>query len=644
MTYFYSSKSIPKILLLVILIIMICQLNVNAQTIKVVPNPDPGNKKGSSYIVYNNQLYTGYTDAENKIHLARWNGSGLTVIPNPDNGTGFADFPIVFNNKLCFRYLNQSKKYQLAQYDGSSIALVSNPDNGTGFNGDQLLQPAPTIFKGKLYIQYLTLTAYNLAAFDGSNLQIVTTKDSLQDYVGAPIIYNSEFYSVWVTKNQTGQLVAYDGTTFTIIPNPTDGTFLGQGLNFDNSTIVQYPHPTVYNGKLYLTYHDNTNQTINYVFQLAQYDGSNTVLIPNPTNDGGFGVYYNDPVIYNNKLYVTYNDTISIQSSGEIGSTDYLGEFDGQKLRVIPNPDSSYSIIGIDYSRTNYITYNNKLYFATLDSRDRRDLTSFNGINDSLIRTTINNDIDETMPIVYRNKLFFALESLTQYDGQSISTVSDPNGGGYSQYPFVFNDTLFFVYNSSTIYHLAYLDYGTLAVNYLKLSVQNQSKNVVLNWETANETNTSYFNIQRSSDGIHFITLNKVVAKGNSTNVNDYGYTDANVTALNVTKLYYRLQEVDKDGTSTYSSIQTVDFSKAHLLFSVSPNPSKDFINIVSLGNVSNAQVKVTNMDGKTLYETKQNFVTGQLLRISLSQFSKQVLIVTIVSDNNHEQFKVIKE
>jgi hypothetical protein len=64
----------------------------------------------------------------------------------------------------------------------------------------------------------------------------------------------------------------------------------------------------------------------------------------------------------------------------------------------------------------------------------------------------------------------------------------------------------------------------------------------------------------------------------------------------------------------------------------------------VSSNNVSNVQVKITDMNGKILYTIKGNFVAGQQLKVSLSTFPKEVLLVTIVSESNREEFKVIKE
>ncbi len=185
---------------------------------------------------------------------------------------------------------------------------------------------------------------------------------------------------------------------------------------------------------------------------------------------------------------------------------------------------------------------------------------------------------------------------------------------------------------------------GVLATTLLKFNAQLQNNNTTLNWQTASEVNTAYFNIQRSNDGVNFNTISKVTAAGNSASTKNYTYTDINATALHADKLYYRLQEVDKDSKSNYSNIQVIDFKKNNALFTISPNPANDFINIVASDNVANAQVSITDMNGRTLYTGKQNFTANQHIKIPASQFSKQVLIVTINTGNGKQEFKVVKE
>ncbi|OQP57569.1 SprB repeat-containing protein [Niastella populi] len=78
--------------------------------------------------------------------------------------------------------------------------------------------------------------------------------------------------------------------------------------------------------------------------------------------------------------------------------------------------------------------------------------------------------------------------------------------------------------------------------------------NIVLKWKTAEEANTSHFDVERSTDGVHFTTIQQVKASGTLTG--NYSATDNQPLAG---KLFYRLKMVDKDGKFTNSSIITIN-------------------------------------------------------------------------------------
>ncbi len=184
---------------------------------------------------------------------------------------------------------------------------------------------------------------------------------------------------------------------------------------------------------------------------------------------------------------------------------------------------------------------------------------------------------------------------------------------------------------------------NSLPLTLLNFNVVKQNNTAQLNWQTANEINTSYFNIQRSTDGRSFSNIGKVTAKGSNKVNNDYAYVD-DISQSNADRLYYRLQEVDNDGKFNYSGVKIISLNKNNILFSISPNPAKDYINIVASDNVTDAQVSVTDMNGRMLYTGKQNFTANQQIKIPASQFSKQVLIVTVNTSNGKQEFKVVKE
>lgn len=125
-----------------------------------------------------------------------------------------------------------------------------------------------------------------------------------------------------------------------------------------------------------------------------------------------------------------------------------------------------------------------------------------------------------------------------------------------------------------------------------------------LNWATTFEQNNHYFLIQRSADGQHFSVIDTVAAT-NAENGSSYTYTDQHpLTGAD----YYRLAQVDLDGTTNYSEIREVFVQQqastgaAVTGMSLSPNPA-DALVYLQLGDGVSGSVEVRLLDvqGRTL-------------------------------------------
>jgi hypothetical protein len=79
---------------------------------------------------------------------------------------------------------------------------------------------------------------------------------------------------------------------------------------------------------------------------------------------------------------------------------------------------------------------------------------------------------------------------------------------------------------------------------------------VALSWETASERNADYFEVQRT-EGLadEFRSLGQVKCAGNSSQAHAYQFADAVAGGRH----YYRLRQVDFDGTESFSPVVTVD-------------------------------------------------------------------------------------
>ena len=97
---------------------------------------------------------------------------------------------------------------------------------------------------------------------------------------------------------------------------------------------------------------------------------------------------------------------------------------------------------------------------------------------------------------------------------------------------------------------------GALPVRWVSFTAKRLHENILLNWITSMEVNNSHYEIECSEDGFSFSKIARVDAVAFASNVNSYSFLDNNPPFTNA---YYRIKQIDKDGTFSYSSIINVD-------------------------------------------------------------------------------------
>jgi len=95
---------------------------------------------------------------------------------------------------------------------------------------------------------------------------------------------------------------------------------------------------------------------------------------------------------------------------------------------------------------------------------------------------------------------------------------------------------------------------GEIPVELASFTGSKTQNGVRLDWITASELNNHGFEIQRSTDGNEFVTIGFVKGKGTTTERSYYSYSDQ-FNFMNENILYYRLKQVDYDGSFSYSNI-----------------------------------------------------------------------------------------
>ncbi len=126
-----------------------------------------------------------------------------------------------------------------------------------------------------------------------------------------------------------------------------------------------------------------------------------------------------------------------------------------------------------------------------------------------------------------------------------------------------------------------------------------QDYGVKIRWVTESEFNNAGFHLERSLDGRHFEAIHWMDGYGNSLVPREYIFTDLKLPKS--TQYYYRLQQVDKDGTTDYSEIVVVDSKHLSIIASaIYPNPANTVAHIdIEVNETMDGKIWLYDASGK---------------------------------------------
>lgn len=143
-----------------------------------------------------------------------------------------------------------------------------------------------------------------------------------------------------------------------------------------------------------------------------------------------------------------------------------------------------------------------------------------------------------------------------------------------------------------------------LPVNLISFTAKAADGEVYLTWKTENEINFSAYDVEQSSNGVHFTKLATIMG-GKAY----YSFTDKIVPA-NAATVFYRLKITDNNGKFSYSHVVPVNLKKQTAL-TISPNPAKNLLTVVS--NVQHGLVTIYDANGRNIMSTKINSFSSNI-------------------------------
>ncbi len=156
-------------------------------------------------------------------------------------------------------------------------------------------------------------------------------------------------------------------------------------------------------------------------------------------------------------------------------------------------------------------------------------------------------------------------------------------------------------------------------------------ESINLEWSTATETNNKGFEVERSEDGENFSKIAFVDGMGTTTEAQSYIFTDRNAVGGTY---YYRLRQVDFDGTYAYSDVVEVEFVPSE--YSLQQNYPNPFNPSTTIKFALPVEAKVTvtlyNALGQRVNEiVSNNFTAGvQTVNFNASELASGMYIYQI--------------
>jgi hypothetical protein len=171
-----------------------------------------------------------------------------------------------------------------------------------------------------------------------------------------------------------------------------------------------------------------------------------------------------------------------------------------------------------------------------------------------------------------------------------------------------------------------------LPVELLNFSAVCDDKTVKLSWTTASETNNDYFTVERSINTLEWEPIIKVNGSGTTNNYSNYYAED--ISPYLDKASYYRLNQVDYDGMSTYSDVAATDcsISENQIIFNFAFADGD--LNLFFSNVNTDYALSIYDASGKLVYtnDIKKSAQQSQQLVLNGDLFSSGLYIIQLQS------------
>ena len=504
---------------------------------------------------------------------------------------------------------------------GSTDKYNTNGFDATASNAKTILTYTAATTNGSHYVG-MANTSTNLVAGTGYSVNIRGDRNSATNGVtcynqlnsGSPVAPES------VTLNATGTL-----TTGNLSVALND-------ISIHAFTLLANPYPS---------------QISFFAFQASNSIINNKMWMFSPFGSGNFSTYANGHIAngaagyddtYGNNIasgqafFVEANTNGSVtfaeahKTNGAIPNTQYFGTAEKSiRIGLYNSGNIRLDEILLIYSKMGSTQYNQQLDAISF-SLTSQALVSYKGTIRLAIAEMPDTTAANTTQLGVSSKTgaySMAFDQTETIDNTQTVTMLDRFLGVAanmrSNPTYHFNVTTDTASKGSSRFKVVLGGANTLPVNFMRMSATQNIEGVLVRWQVANDANIASYQVEKSTEGVHFTSINTNKAIGATT----YSIQDASLpTGTNT--LYYRIKSTDKDERFCYSNVAVLKLSIVNCHLSIFPNLIQNKLNITltgaAIGNLY--KVKIATATGKIAFSMVNVPVKANLMVLNVESLA----------------------
>ena len=309
--------------------------------------------------------------------------------------------------------------------------------------------------------------------------------------------------------------------------------------------------------------------------------------------------------VYNNTIYAdaTHNDVLIVRSAVWAVAPKNL-RFKNNIFYFLGN--------NLSYSFASGSTYNftNNLFYGNRPASEPADAAKITG-DPKLVSPGNNGDGYKylTGSAALNSGVLIPNNGGRDYYGLPVSSTTPPNVG---------------MYNGPAVSE-------PVPVRLVGFIAKRAGAKTQLSWTTATEENSGRFEVERSADGAWFQQIGTVEAAGTSVRTIAYSFTDEQpLKGVN----FYRLKQIDKDGSYTWSEVRMVNFNEDRVV-TVFPNPANDKITVNTETIATAVLIDILDMQGRKVKSINASSASG--VEVNVSALPRGIYSVQVLHPISNE-------